>query len=186
MELEPLINRFRGPLIGLLAAWGASPRDAIELAQDVFAEAYLSRDRFRGDWEEPTAAGAWLRGIALNLYRTSRRRNERSGTSIDGEERPEPAASEEPVEDPRTAKLRSAIDGLRESWRTVLHMRYVEGSGLAEIAALLETSERSVEGRLHRARNELKRVLAEPGESASRDERDTSDRERVGMERGDE
>ncbi len=32
MDLDLLIDRFRGPLVGLLASWGASPRDAHELA----------------------------------------------------------------------------------------------------------------------------------------------------------
>ena len=44
-------------------------------------------------------------------------------------------------------------------WREVLTMRYVGGSGLAEIAAVMEISVRAVEGLLHRARKELQSVL---------------------------
>ncbi len=42
-------------------------------------------------------------------------------------------------------------------------MRYVEGSGLAEIGALLGIGERAVEGRLRRARTELRRLLGADG-----------------------
>ena len=156
MELSPLIARFRGPLIGLLHAWGAQPADAVEIAQDVFAEAYVGRDRFRGSWENDGEVGAWLRGIAMNLHRSRSRKVGRTEPLGEREfeqprEEPEPEAASE---------VRAAIDRLRGQWKTVLLMYYVEKSGLAEIAALLGITERAVEGRLHRARNELKARLA--------------------------
>ena len=156
MELSPLIARFRGPLIGLLHAWGAQAADAVEIAQDVFAEAYVGRERFRGDWENSGEVGAWLRGIALNLHR-SRIRREGRAESLG--ERDFEAEREEP-EPEGAGAVRAAIERLRGPWKTVLLMYYVEGSGLAEIAALLGVTERAVEGRLHRARNELKAILA--------------------------
>ena len=48
MDLDRIIDRWRGPLVGLLGARGASPADAVELAQDAFSEAYLGRERFDG------------------------------------------------------------------------------------------------------------------------------------------
>jgi RNA polymerase sigma-70 factor (ECF subfamily) len=165
MDLDTLIGRFRGPLVGLLHGWGASPRDAVELAQDTFAEAYLSRGRFLGSWEDPASVGPWLRGIARRLFLAHGRRL----APVDGvtaREVGREEASPEPVED-GGAELRALVAGLPEEWRTVLHLRYVEDCGLAEIAGLLGISERAVEGRLHRARRELKeRLLA-----ASEDER---------------
>ena len=53
MDLATLIASYRGPLIGLIASWGAPWSDAIELAQDSFVEAWLHRDSCRGDWNEP-------------------------------------------------------------------------------------------------------------------------------------
>jgi len=156
MDLDLLISQFRGPLIGLFASWGASPFDARELAQDTFAEAYLGRERFHGDHDDPAQLGAWLRGIANHLHQAHLRRPRRT----------EPLAGQDPgaeTVDPRLEarreEIRGALEGLRGPWRTVLQMRYVEGSALSEIAALLGISERSVEGRLHRARKELRQVL---------------------------
>ena len=77
MDLTALINTYRGPLIGLIASWGAPWGDAIEIAQDSFSDAWLKRESCRGDWREPEVFGRWLRGVALNRYRNwsrSRRR----------------------------------------------------------------------------------------------------------------
>ncbi|MFH0946701.1 MAG: RNA polymerase subunit sigma-24, partial [Planctomycetota bacterium] len=74
------IHRYRGPLIGLIASWGAPFGDAAEIAQDSFAEAYLKRESCRGDWRQPEVFGKWLRGVAHNHWRNwarGRKRRER-------------------------------------------------------------------------------------------------------------
>ena len=80
MELEDAIERFRGPLIGLVLSWGAPAVDAFEIAHDSIADGFLSRDSCRGDVSEPTVFGRWLRGVARNKYLNwarSRSRRER-------------------------------------------------------------------------------------------------------------
>jgi hypothetical protein len=52
MDLTALLNTYRGPLIGLIASWGAPWGDAIEIAQDSFSEAWLKRELCRDDWNE--------------------------------------------------------------------------------------------------------------------------------------
>src|SRR6516164_9439256 len=77
MDLTAFINTYRAPLIGLIASWGAPWGDAAEIAQDSFADAWLTRDRCRGDWNDVEVFGRWLRGVAFNKYRNwsrSRRR----------------------------------------------------------------------------------------------------------------
>ncbi len=159
MDLDDLIARFRGPLVGLLASWGASPRDAVELAQDAFAEAYLARERFEGEWSDAGAAGAWLRGIANKLWLAHGRKTRRPDAIARRELAPAETTEPETGEDDAAAHLRALIESLPAKWKTVLHLRYVEDSGLAEIAGLLGISERAVEGRLHRARLALKERL---------------------------
>jgi RNA polymerase sigma factor (sigma-70 family) len=164
MDLEGLIDRWRGPLVGLLGARGASPADALELAQDTFSEAYLGRARFRGSWDDDAAVGAWLRGIAVNLQRAhERRRTGGSRLTLVGDRESLERSSADPGSEADTNPVLDAIGRLQESWREVLLMRYVEGSGLAEIGALLGIGERAVEGRLRRARTELRRLLGADG-----------------------
>src|SRR5688572_3390227 len=69
MELSALINRYRGPLMGLIASWGAPWADAVEIAEDSFCTAWMNRESCRGDWRDAAVFGRWLRGVALNEFR---------------------------------------------------------------------------------------------------------------------
>ncbi len=62
-------------------------------------------------------------------------------------------------------RLRLMIGGLRGPWSTVLYMHYIEGGGLDEIGELLGITTRAVEGRLRRAREELREALARTEEA---------------------
>ena len=84
MDLTRFVNTYRGPLIGLIASWGAPWTDAAEIAQDSFVEAWLKRHYCRGDWTTPevsadgcaeslTTSIATGRGVAAALNRGPRR-----------------------------------------------------------------------------------------------------------------
>ncbi|MCA8973439.1 MAG: RNA polymerase sigma factor [Planctomycetes bacterium] len=157
------MTRFRGPLVGFLAGLGNDRQRAVELAQDTFAEAYLSRDRFVGSWDEVSAVGGWLRGIAHNVHlsRWRRDRGPRAFSTMDAADRV--AVHDAPPREATPSPVGKALARLRAPWRTVLEMRYLDGSGLPEIAAVLGLSVRAVEGRLRRARHELKASLPDCG-----------------------
>lgn len=157
MDLDRWLETFRGPLVGLLASWGASWGDAEELAQDTFAEAYLSFDRFQGDPESNTAVGAWLRGIAFRLLSSSRRKLRRLGQSL--QDSAAQIAPQEAPEDERLSTLRQAMERLPGKLRTVLWMVYLDDCRVGDAAALLGETEKAVENRLRRARSELYRLL---------------------------
>ncbi len=156
IDFERLIETWRGPLVGLVAGWGAPWTDAAELAQDALVEAYLGADRLRGDATDPAVMGPWLRGIARHLFVGWRRRRTRR--------REEPLADLEPAApgrfehagDARAEELARALERLPEKHRVVLYLRYLEDSGVREIAALLGLPESTVEGRLYRARRALR------------------------------
>ena len=168
MDVERLIETWRGPLTGLFAGWGAAWSDAAELAQDTLVEAYLSRDRLRGDAEDSTVTGPWLRGIARNLFRSwSRRRfRRREEELVPVDERATPSQEDEHLE-----ALREAMAQLPEEPRTVLYLHYLEETGVREIAALLGISEKAVEGRLYRARGALRERLERAPLNATREAR---------------
>lgn len=156
LDVEALVTRWRGPLVGLIASWGASPGEAIELAQDALAEAYLARDRFRGDPSDPGAFGPWLRGIAFNLHRNLvRARARRRALPLEPKELP---TTEEELDDGLDG-LRAALERLAGPLATVVRMHYLEQTPVRDVAGLLGVPEKTVEGRLHRARAELRRLL---------------------------
>lgn len=168
---EPTFNRwveaFRGPLVGFAASrvpdWGA----ASEVAQDTFAEAWLGRDRFRGDPADLDAAGAWLRGIAVRLA-AARARGD-GGPGLAGLQPMGPrltgAQPEAPLEalpspvqelDPRMEAMASAFVELSDEHREVLRMHYLERTRSKEVAALLGITAKALERRLYRARADLR------------------------------
>ena len=162
MDLSQLIDVYRGPLLGLIASWGVPWADAMEIAQDSFAEAYLNRDSCRGGWERPEVFGRWLRGVARNQHRnwvrSRRRRHDRIAT-VEPAVLQYVAAPSDPEPSEQLEKLRNAIDRLPTKQRQVVLMHYLEETSVNEVAILLSTSPKTVEGRLYQARRALRRML---------------------------
>jgi len=161
LDLDRLVERWRGPLVGILSARGLGWTEAEELAQDVFAEAWLVRERFAAAPEDERRLGAWLAGIARNLHRAHARRFRPAPTLDETDDPPLEADPGERLEaDERDARVRRAIADLPEREREVVRAFYLEETSLARVAALLEITERAAEGLLHRARRRLERTLA--------------------------
>lgn len=155
MPIDSWIPRWRAPLTGLFSAWGVPPGEAEDLAQDTLVEAYLSRDRLRGDASDDAVVGPWLRGIARNLWSArGRRRRFEALPEVDAT-----STEAEPDEDPRLEPLRRAIATLPVELRTVVWLRYLDETPSTTVAHLLGVSERAVEGRLRRARARLRTQL---------------------------
>ncbi len=152
-DLDHWTRTFRGPLIGLLVSRGADWGRAEELAQDTFAEGWLSWSRFQGSPNNLKAAGAWLRGIALRLHGADSRRRRRRRTQ---ELHEDLAADPPPPVDPRLEALDEAIAKLPPGQQEVVRMRYLEDSPPAHVAALLGITKKAVERRLYEARQKLR------------------------------
>jgi len=162
LDLKALIDAFRGPLIGLLASWGAPWAEAVELAEETFAEAWLNRESCRGRLDDTEVAGRWLRGVARNLYRNwarSRRRRTSRITFRDSESLSRVATPNEKETNEQLDSLRQAIERLPAPQREVVLMHYLEETTVSDVAALLSVSVKTVEGRLYQARRALRRML---------------------------
>lgn len=162
MDLTAIIDAYRGPLIGLIASWGAPWSEAVELAQDSLSEAWVHRKSCRGDWHDSEAFGRWLRGIALNRYRNwSRgRRRQLRVVSLPSNELDVAVELASPEHSDGLDALRKAIERLPEKQRQVVLMHYLEETSVKRVAELLSLSEKAVEGRLFQARRRLYRMLS--------------------------
>lgn len=162
MDLTAFINAYRGPLMGLIASWGAPWVDAAEIAQDSFSEAWINREACLGNWNDPEYLGRWLRGVALNQYRnwarTKRRRQARTST-VAPAILDQAAGSVDSPPDEHLEALRQAIQRLPDPQREVVLMHYLEETSVKEVATLLSVSVKTVEGRLYQARLALRRLL---------------------------
>ncbi|MHC4263067.1 MAG: RNA polymerase sigma factor [Planctomycetota bacterium] len=171
--LEALIERYRGALVGLFAAWGSG--NPTDMAQDVLAEAWVGRARFEGDWDDDGSVGPWLRGIARNLHRSAGRQRVRF-ERLDEDFDP-PASAESEQREARAARVRAAIATLPEELRVPVFMHYLERTPQRVIAGLLGLGEKTVEGRLYRARRELASKLEEERPMSARVEERASRKE---------
>jgi RNA polymerase sigma-70 factor (ECF subfamily) len=156
----------------LLAAAGALCGDRVEaedLLQETFSEAAAALPRFEGR----SAPYTWLYGILRHRFLLQCRRRRRffrwaasAGriTAGAGERELGEAAdrSSEVSCDPRLNEIAVALRGLSAKHREVLHLRYVEGRKIGEIARLVAASEGTVKSRLHHA---LRRVQSAVGRS---------------------
>jgi RNA polymerase sigma factor (sigma-70 family) len=162
LDLCEIIDKFRGPLIGLIASWGATYNDTTEIAQDSFADAYLNRESCRENWEDPEVVAAWLRGFARNKFRNerrSRKRREKLVVSVPPAVLEVSLGQEPAPVDPRLERLRDAIDNLPFKLKQGVMMHYLEATSVKDVAALLSVSPKAIEGRLYQARRQLKQIM---------------------------
>jgi len=145
--------------------------------QDVLQEAMVSCFKHIGNFKGESALYTWLHRVtvtaALMKLRTRKRRNEAAIEPLlptfheDGHRvestRHEWAESSESLAQREEMRqiVRSCIDQLPESYRTVLLLRDIEEWDTAETAEALGVAQGVVKTRLHRARQAL-RTLLEP------------------------
>ena len=133
---------------------------AEDVCQQAFARLWTHGPRFdpaRG------SAEAWFRRILVNLC-LDRRRSLRPVQPLEAaaelaDHRPDPEAAA--IRADGHARLDAAMARLNPRQRLALSLFHGEGQSMAEIAVLMETTPKAVEGLLGRARNELRTLMNE-------------------------
>jgi RNA polymerase sigma factor (sigma-70 family) len=140
--------------------WAAS-----DLTAETFAQAWLSRDRFRD--EHQGSALPWLLGIARNVLRETIRRNrvetrarERLGLPLDLS--PDEYGAVEERLSPR-ATLAAALEQLPEHERDALELRVVDELSYDQVADRLAIRPAAARLRVSRALRRLALVTAKDG-----------------------
>lgn len=159
---EPLVMKFAGRVERLV--WGILGErrlEAEDAVQDVFIKAYTALPKFRGDAKFST----WLYRIAVNHCRDIIRRSPPVPVPLDetmlaAEEPPEAeeAGSEEKyaqAEAESSRQLQKLLGELKESHRSIIVMRELEGMSYDEIGRALDIPPGTVRSRLNRARAKL-------------------------------
>ncbi|MEN4011534.1 MAG: sigma-70 family RNA polymerase sigma factor [Chloroflexota bacterium] len=142
---------------------------AEDVVQDTFLAAYRSRQQFEGR----SALGTWLYRIAYNAAMDRLRAREHQpipeeDADCDEETAPLPKefiewrwTPEELLSDQETRQaLEDAVARLSPALRAVFLLRDVEDLSTEETAAILSITPSAVKVRLHRARLELREILA--------------------------
>lgn len=143
-------------------------------ALDVVQEAFVKVLRRIETLEEPERFRPWLRNVVRSAALDSLRRQKvvgRSGEALPGqadEDSPSgglPAPNLGPAELTEQAELRAqvreVVGTLPESQRELITLKYLEGASYEDITRATGLSLSSVESRLFRARNALRKLLVE-------------------------
>lgn len=167
---DVLVMKYSGKLYGLIYHMTSNREDSNDLLQDVFARAYRSLKRFRGQ----SAFYTWIYTIATNLtLNFLKKRGRRQTYSLDdidqGIERDQEFIEATSGSDPfREAglnelqqKLNEAMMKLSEDHRAVVTMFDIQGLPHAEIAKIVKVSEGTVRSRLFYAHRQLQSLLSD-------------------------
>lgn len=157
--VEGLFARHHGEIYAYLVRMLRDPELAADLAQDSFIRAY----RAHASLEDPTRARAWLYQIAnrVALDEIRRRRIVRF-IPWTGESRGAAPSAERLAMDTRlSGELERALARIPERQRSALLLAEVHDLTGVELAASLGTSHVAVRALLTRARESLRRALAE-------------------------
>ncbi len=167
---DELVVKYSRKLYGLVYNMTSNKEDTHDLLQDIFAKAYRSLKRFRGN----STFYTWIYSISVNMtLNFLKKRKRRAGYSFDDVDsgiQNDPAFVDQAHHsNPRRQsnihelqkKLNEALQELSEYHRSVVTMFDIQGMPHAEISRILGVSEGTVRSRLYYAHKQLQGYLEE-------------------------
>jgi RNA polymerase sigma-70 factor (ECF subfamily) len=167
--LNRLIGRWQRPLLGFAYRYLQNSADAQDVVAETFVRLYQRRMRLRPD----TNLSAWLFTALTNLCHNHHRWKRRHPTVAFGPPDADSSGADEadsPSGDPgpdavlaheeTLGALKKAIDRLPHDLKASVLLHHYEHLSYREIASITGRSERGIETRLYRARQQLRLELA--------------------------
>ena len=171
-----LIRRYQRPVFSLVYRMVRDRELAEDLTQETFVKVLNAIDSYRPEYR----FSSWIFKIANNASIDHLRRRGLDTLSLDGSPHAETAeaieattlqlgdTAESPLEEVANRELgdqiEAAINTLRPEYRSCIILRHIEGRPYEEIAEILELPQGTVKTYIHRARNELRILLADTRE----------------------
>jgi RNA polymerase sigma factor (sigma-70 family) len=156
-----LVRRYQDEVYGMALRFVGGSADAEDVAQEVFLRVHRSLEGFKGDAQFST----WLFRVTYNLCadwlrkhkkpRRSTTNLEKAGDIADGRVDLERGL----LEAEERHRIRRAVEGLDETYRSVVVLHYYQKLSYDKIAEILSMPVKTVETRLYRARKALRAVL---------------------------
>jgi RNA polymerase sigma-70 factor, ECF subfamily len=156
-----LVKRYQDPVFAMAMRFLSTPGDAEDVAQEAFLRAYRGLAGFKGDAKFST----WLYRITWNLCADWKRKHggpRKRTTALDtagdfADTRVDLEANL--LNGEERERVRRALDGLGERYRSVVSLLYYQKLSYDQIAAVLDVPLKTVETRLYRARKMLRAAL---------------------------
>lgn len=158
-EFTELVRQYTKLIFTICYRLTGDYQEAENLTQETFFTAYHAIGRFQGDNYKP-----WLIRIATNKSRDFLKSAARTLTEPTPQESletlPDSATPQQAVEEKETLDtLRNACEQLREPYRQVARLRYIEELSYEEIAQRLDCPLKTVQTQGLRAREKLQKLL---------------------------
>jgi RNA polymerase sigma-70 factor, ECF subfamily len=167
-----LLDRYQRPVFSLVYRMVRDRELSEDLAQETFVKVFNHLESYNPKYK----FSSWIFKIASNLAIDTLRKKGLHTVSLDGSRnartseevessRISVASSDESPEELLEAKelgeeIEAAIGQLRVEYRTAIVLRHVEGRPYEEIAEIMEVPLGTVKTYIHRARSELRELLA--------------------------
>lgn len=160
--VRKFVHRFERVVFALCLRMLRHHQDAEDAAQEALVRIIGNLHR----WDQSRPLLPWMTAIAANRCRTVLAGRSRRPT-------PSPAVPETPAAEQAGRRelqeeLQRAVDQLREEYRNVFELFYLQELSIAEISQLAGVPEGTVKTWLHRARGELAEILTRRGLAAER------------------
>lgn len=168
-----LVRRYQRPVFSLIYRMVRDRELAEDLAQETFIKVLNAIESYRPEYR----FSSWIFKIANNAAIDHIRRRSLNTLSLDGAPNAADAQAIEAttlqIGDPGESQLdevtsrelgsqiEAAIGQLRPEYRSCIILRHVEGRSYEEIAGMLDLPLGTVKTYIHRARNELRILLAD-------------------------
>lgn len=148
-------------------------QEAEDISQEAFLRAYQSLVRFNPSYKFST----WLYQITLNIIRDKFKKKQLDPVSLDAPAKIADAEFYPQLVDLATnpeqiitrredsQRILQALHSLPLKYREVIVLRYLQDLSYTEIGNILELSPGTVKVRLHRAREQLKKMLSDSRQS---------------------
>lgn len=157
-----LIERYRNAVYGLVISFVGDFDLAEDLAQEAFIRGYYRLHTL----DDGGRFGGWLRTVAANLCRMELRRRRALPMAVpdydlDAVEGPLPPPDEAHERDEAQQQVLRALDVLPRKEREAVTLYYLDGECVEAVGQFLSISPGAVKGRLHRARQKLRKEMNE-------------------------
>ncbi|TWT66697.1 RNA polymerase sigma factor [Allorhodopirellula solitaria] len=161
--IESVVEAFFAPVYRYLLCRGCSQPEAEELTAETFFQVLKSVSGFRGGEDQIRAfVYATARHVRAGHYRACSRTAASDVTwstmESDGE-----SPQDSLLKDEQKLQISCAIAKLEEPTKEVVILRFINELSIKEIAAICEMPIGTIKSHLHRAKIELKQLLADSG-----------------------
>jgi RNA polymerase sigma-70 factor, ECF subfamily len=157
-----LVGRYQARVLSVCLRSAGSADEGREIAQEAFVALWKAAPRYRPSGSFPS----FLFTIVRNHLRNSARRRTAAGAHLRAYSNLPVAQAEEPLEQMLAAenerRLRVALDGIPETHRRALQLRFSAELTYEEIATICEAPTGTVRSWVHHGVKKLRALLGEP------------------------